>query len=240
MEIKFISTNKDVTKFFQPTPAKKVLPEWFTKLDLYTSDSFNVPTIKSCIPVTDLMTSGYIIFNTYEIDLQQVPTDTPYPPPNDDVNDYIDWRTAADTFGYSAVEKHYHAQCPVTHTDNRATDYFKIKNIWTVKTPPGYSCLFMQPFYHFNKDYKLLPAIVDTDKHDVPISFTGYLTNLNSEITIKPGEPLVQVIPFKRDEWTMSVSEEDRASMLSLFINRTPGMITRWYKNIFHSKKKFE
>jgi hypothetical protein len=99
-----------------------------------------------------------------------------------------------------------------------------------VKTPPGYSCLFIQPFYNFKHEWLLFPAIVDTDRHDVAVHFPGY-TRSKEKTVIEEGQPLMQVIPFKRDEWKMSTNlQETTKSKLDSEHN---------YQNTFHSKKKF-
>ena len=63
--------------------------------------------------------------------------------------------------------------------------------------------LFIQPFYNFKHEWLLFPAIVDTDQHDVAVHFPGY-TRSKEKTVIEEGQPLMQVIPFKRDEWKMS------------------------------------
>ena len=89
-----------------------------------------------------------------------------------------------------------------------------------------------------------MPAIVDTDKHDLPINFTGHLNVFDEKVTIKPGDPLVQVIPFKRDAWTMNIEKgPQKNSLMALFINKQRGVrhkALRLYKNLFHTKKKFD
>ncbi len=76
--------------------------------------------------------------------------------------------------------------------------WIKLKNPWLVRTPPGYSCLFIQPVYEFNPNLRLLSGIVDTDTFDLPVEFPGWIVN---DHIIKAGDPLMQVIPFKRDSW---------------------------------------
>ena len=70
---------------------------------------------------------------------------------------------------------HSHSQCPI-ELEGKKKSYFKISLPWRIKTPPGYSCLFMQPYYHFEKEFALLPAIIDTDVCDLnSVHFPGYL-----------------------------------------------------------------
>ena len=92
----------------------------------------------------------------------------------------------------------------------------------------------MQPFYQFNTDLVIMPSIVDTDEYDHSnVNFPCYIRK--SEVDIKPGQPLVQCIPFKRDEWTHSLSfeKESTSSKMNLFLNNM-------YKRAFHQKKNFK
>ena len=94
----------------------------------------------------------------------------------------------------------------------------------------------MSPFYFFEDRFKLFPAIIDTDTIDVPWNnWPG--TMLKDSFTLQPGEPLAQVIPFKRDDWKMEleVNEEGikRDTALKFFLSDA-------YSKIFHRKKKFK
>ena len=85
-----------------------------------------------------------------------------------------------------------------------------------------------------------MPAIVDTDKHDIPVGLTGYLTDYENIVTIKPGDPIMQVIPFKRDDWKMEIVDPpEEKGMFSFFMKRNTKP-TKWYKNLFHTKKRFD
>jgi len=73
----------------------------------------------------------------------------------------------------------------------------KINNPWHIKTLDGYSCFWM-PIYYTNKNYQAIPAIVDTDLilNDMPINLAFFEKKYT---LIKMGEPLVKVIPFRRE-----------------------------------------
>ena len=79
-------------------------------------------------------------------------------------------------------------------------NYFKLQVPWQIVTPKGYSCLFIQPFYHFQENFTVLPAIIDTDTSDM-INQNLPCVHRKHEFNILPGDPVVQIIPFKRDEW---------------------------------------
>lgn len=243
-EIEFIAT-KESDKWWKPQPAKKVIPDWFKTLPVGTENinpTLPRTTAKSCIPLSDMITSGYIIFNEFETDLLHVDQlKEPYYYENTDVPCTIKHRDArAERLHQDNVHLHDHAQCPLPNIDKR--DFFKIYNTWIVRTPPGYSCLFIQPFYHMENRYRMLPAIVDTDKHDTAIEFNGYLC-VDKPVTIKPGDPLMQVIPFKRDTWTSKFTENlNPRSFYDFWLTRIESISRpmQTYRKFFHSKKKFD
>lgn len=228
--IEFVSTDVGLTDKFEPLPAKKLVPQWFKNISPGPE-----LTVKECMPALDYLTSGYIIQNTWHVSLKQNVPIKYFP--NSRKEKYIEWQCAADQWaGTNAyINMHTYNQCPMNMNDS-PTDYFKIMNPWLIKTPPGYSCLVIPPLYHNQKGYTMLPAIVDTDTYDAPINLSGYLTDYKNAVNIMPGDPLVQIIPFKRDSWKMSISEiKQHRSKVGLYLKG----VTKIYKNLFHSRKKF-
>jgi hypothetical protein len=221
MEIQFICNDPEVIEHFPVKPSKKTVNEWFKGMPTEKTvpqAGLEFKTIKECMPAMDMMTSGYTIFNTYELEIN--PTQR---------HGYEDVTVGTNNMDY--VTTHHHEQCPVK-IDGKKKHFVKIHQPWLIKTPPGYSCLFMQPFYELEQRYRLMPAIVDTDKHDLPVLLPGYTVN-SDPFVIEPGVPLMQVIPFKREDWNMEILElPARSSKLKFYIN---GM----YRKLFHTKKKW-
>lgn len=232
-EIEFICGDENVLKHFPIVPAKDALPQWYS--DLNAHDKNGVPTIAGCMPARDLITSGYIIPNAFE---QEIIGNSF----NEDDEEELEVIYPVEEIGkFFEVQNHMthpgnghtHAQCPVPIQGVKKS-YFKIALPWRIKTPPGYSCLFMQPFYHFETEFTLLPSIIDNDVIDMNfMHFPGFLKDPVAQL--KVGQPLIQVIPFKRDEWKSSSRYEKptRASKLNLFLHNM-------YKRAFHQKKKFQ
>ncbi len=222
MQIEFICEDQAMVDFFPPRPANKVVPEWYKELPMRVvkpAEKIDVPTIKHCMPVQDMITSGYIIFNTYEFTL--------YPNKN---GPYDDFKSQCPHRPYLGA--HHHFQWPM-EIEGQNKHYFKIAQPWMIKTPPGYSCLLVQPFYHLEERFRLLPGIIDTDKHDMTVEIPGYLTT-NDPVHLEPGIPLLQVIPFKREDWTMTAEAKPKKRSLLEFYWESA------YRRIFHSKKSFK
>ena len=227
MKIKFTTANEGVHEHFKPEPIKLHLPQWFKDTPRTDSDPTKVQsygmthspfTVTSCIPVRDYMMSGYVLFNTADRVMETIPHTDP-----EDFSDYShDGR----------VGFHRHGQCPV-EMDGKRSHYFKILNPWVVHTPKGYSCMFYQPEYFFESRFRLLPAIVDTDTHTMPVNFTGAIKTKESFV-LKAGEPLMVVFPFKRDEW-----ESETECKEVKFDNRFSIYFNKVYKRFFHTKKVY-
>lgn len=219
MKIQFVCSDPAVKEYFDVKPASKVVPEWYK--DLPTREKFDrnqIPNIKECMPVQDMILSGYIIFNTYEFTL--------FPVPSKGVEEFT-----VLTHKTGHIDSHGYEQCPVKLQGQRK-NYFKIDNPWLIRTPPGYSCLIMQPFYHFDERFQLMPAIVDTDVHDLPIQIPGYIKS-NEPVNVESGTPIAQIIPFKRDEWELeTLTKPHKTSKLQF-------MFASAYRKVFHNKKIF-
>jgi hypothetical protein len=210
--------DSSVIENYPVRPAKKALPKWFKDLprEKFLLQLGNeIPTIKQCMPATDMLTSGYIIDNPADIDLKQ----------ENAPGNYIENRVKVSDEKYYP-EAHQFEMCPVKTPSKQ--QWIKLKNPWMVRTPPGYSCLFIQPFYDFNPNIRLFPGIVDTDSFDTPVEFPGWVVK---EHVYRAGQPLMQVIPFKRDEWKMTMEHVETFE---------PAMTEELrYKDIHHAKKKF-
>jgi hypothetical protein len=214
--IKFYTDDSQVMKDFPPRPIQEDLPNWLTSIK--KDNEFN---ITHCKPAMDWMSSGYVIYNAWEIILKEKIID---------FTKGVEYETQNSRIGLRTINPSvYSGQCLPVPGGPQA--YFKIETDFKVVTPPGYSCLVMQPYYDFNKDYKILPGVIDTDKHDWVISAMGHITNPN--IRILPGERMIQIIPYKRDGWTMELHSEKMYSQLFHYVRGA-------YKKLFHTKKVYK
>jgi hypothetical protein len=220
LKIHFICSDPAVKDYFRVKPANKIIPQWYKELSVRNQfDRSQMPSIKECMPVQDMITSGYIIFNTYEFTL--------FPVPSKGIENF-----EVLTHNESHIGNHLYEQCPVKIHGSRK-NYFKIRNPWLIKTPPGYSCLILQPFYTFESRYQLMPGIVDTDLHDIPVDFPGYLTS-SDPVNVESGTAIAQIVPFKREEWEMEILTKPHKT------SRLQFMFSSAYRKIFHNKKIFK
>ena len=178
----------------QPRPISEYQPTWYKKLN-FTSDHPSViddKTIKACRPVHEYLHTGYCL-----------PLWTDYSFKLDDRTDNVI------AISKSAYAGHGPEQLGPTRPHERTSESLitKFTNPWLINTPPGYSCLFMQPFYSFESRFTILPAIVNTDLFYERIHFPATISkDINLPFTLPLGYPLIHIIPFKRENWESSVS----------------------------------
>jgi len=194
-----------------PTPIKLNIPEWYKKLE----HNIEVKTIKGCMPFLDTLTSGYLLkmpqdfyvkhnvenknekgevfkdsFQTFGLhDMSHI-----LGAKNVNLNSGLDVHNVGQLIGSPFVDK------------NKNLPFYKILNPWKIKTPKGYSCLFVSPLNNADDRFSIIPGIVDTDTFPNEINFPIVINGDKYpilETLIKKGTPYVQIIPFKRNSWKM-------------------------------------
>jgi hypothetical protein len=238
--IKFYPLNEKIVDFApQPKPGFKSLPEWYKRQPGSVDNgnsiaNFGQPstTVKKCLPIFDAITAGYILVAPVDIYLDATnPEKLSYQVPVTMSQFKSDIFASHDRLQYDHMPmdpKLYHQ------------DLLRVMPFWIVSTPPGYSCMFLNPLHGDSSPLTALPGIIDTDGYpsDGHLSF---MVESGFSGIIKQGTPLVQVIPFKRDNWSMEVvdaSESEgflkkrRMNLRSTFNNG--------YKNKFRSPKEYK
>ena len=223
-KIEFIATNNEMVDVWpHPKPSTHFVPEEYKKLHRYEKNNFHEPTVKTCIPFLDSLTAGYII-----------PFDQDY------VVDPVeeDFSVTAANKQQGGVGFHDGIQLPPEWSKNAVKKAGKFINKWLIKTPPGYSCLFIHPMNRSEDRWKIIEGVVDTDSYINVINFPFILNERNKQFMIKKGDPMVQVIPFKRESWKMWSGfyiEKKHKATLDL-------LSSKWvdrYKTMFWKKKNF-
>jgi len=211
-----------------PKPASRFIPDWYKNLDSYINGvkkpdgkGSTTGTIKKCIPVFDAITAGYII---------ELPADVFV-----SVRDSGQWFEWAD---YGLVTFHPVAQAPM-HPNGNSLPYPKWMNPWSIKTPKGYSVLFVQPF-HRESVFTILPGIVDTDQYTPPVNFPFVINDPTFEGLIPKGTPIAQVIPFKRDSWNMELGSKKELETQAKITKKLQSKFFDRYKSMFWTKKEYK
>ena len=221
-----------------PKPSLSTIPDEYKKLSIELDKrkfDYTESSVKGCMPFLDAYTIGYTLTAPIEFGFQIIKE-----------NQHFHFKLILpdlfpkEALPYFNLENHNNQQVPEKlRSSYRTIDVvFKLLFPWKIKTPPGYSCIFTNPL-NKNSPIKIIDGVVDTDSfHQVnfPFYWTG---DINKELTIiQKGTPLIQVIPFKRENWKMSVKKSEldtyREKMkLSQFLKDN-------YKKLFWKKKSFK
>ena len=224
-KITFCASNKDMLDIWpHPKPASRFIPDEYKNLKRHDQDNLHAPTLKTCMPFLDSMTMGYIIPFDQDYVVDPTEEDFTVTPANQNQQD----------FGF-----HGKAQLPKEWHKTTGEVAGKFHNKWLIKTPPGYSCLFIHPMNRMEERWKIIEGVVDTDSYVNLINFPFILKKRDKQFLIKKGDPMVQVVPFKRESW-----KAWSGFYIEELHGKTIKMInSKWvdrYKKMFWSKKSFK
>ena len=224
-KITFCATDKNMLEIWpHPQPASRFIPEEYKKLERFKSNNLHTPTVKTCMPFLDSLTAGYIIPFDQDYLVDPVETDFTIVPANREQS----------YFGF-----HNQAQLPKEWKKTTGENAGKFHNKWLIKTPPGYSCLFVKPMNRIEERFEMISGVVDTDTYVNAINFPFILRKRDEQFLIKKGEPMIQVIPFKRESWKMWAGFYYEKAHLKI-INMLQSEWVDRYKKMFWSKKNFK
>ncbi len=191
--ISFTCSAEDEGVIAPPVPAKTYIPDWFRKLpaiDPEVESRTNTGlTVKRCMPFLDAMRTGWIIplAATVRLEISEGGT-------------RVD---AAWDFDRTLVSNHGMHQVKGNPMGPRPP--CKFHNYWTITTPPGWSCLFVNPLNRPNGLFEVVSGVVDTDTYRSQIHFPFFSTGDDGLHVIEKGSPIVQVIPFRREDSELPV-----------------------------------
>ena len=196
--IEFICPKKVEDRIPPPIPARRMLPKWYKDLpgkienvEGKRDDAPDFLTIKRCMPFFDMLTTGWLMLLAEDtaIEIKDGGTRVDYYGDGDTDEGREDELIKTISFHHpDQVKGHPTPRWPC-----------KWLNYWTIKTPPGVSCMFMPPANIDHNIWQVLPAIVDTDKYQSSVNFPFFPTGQDGTYFIEKGEPLIQIIPFLRE-----------------------------------------
>jgi hypothetical protein len=211
-----------VSSEYAPKPAIHFIPDWYKKMEARfpkekTPDS--QPTIKKCMPVLDAMTAGYIIVSPCDVYVSIKDGEPNYDSP------------LMTLIGLHPRKQAY------KHPKSNDFPFPKWLNPWAIKTPKGYSCLFVPPMHNQSDKFVILEGIVDTDSYCDAVNFPFVLKTTDKEFLIPAGTPIAQVIPFKRDDWKSTFSyDKQEPAKIKTYLN---SHFFDRYKRLFWSRKSY-
>jgi len=203
-----------------PIPASQAFPARLKRspTEIEVEDEQKLMTVKKCPPFIDAMIGGYLIPLIADVQFSMKP-------------DGLE-------FGSTMPIVEHHDPRQLAGSPFQQMVIIKFLNPWIIKTPPSYSCLITVPLNRFEVPFQPLSGIVETDRFYHEIHFPAIsLLAPGQSVTVKRGTPLVQVIPFKRDEWAAThmpadVPQRDQWEVLGERVGR--------YKANNWQRKSFE
>lgn len=230
--IRFVSKIKGLEKIEECKPklATKYIPDWFKNIPPDTSPK-GVKTVRICPSFPDFFSSAYVVpmwmdsILNYDKNIDQWNVDC--------TNELTEWTihgkpqflnyTEASVFG------------------NKADFVFKAVSPWYVFTPPGYSVLQLPMFYHFNKEWSVMPGIIDTDIHHEINQQVLYHGDGN-DVFIPRGTPFVMYLPYKREDFDLIVRQIDDEEQQAIDLNNLNFKTTHYqgghYKKLQREQSK--
>lgn len=210
-----------------PVPAKKDIPEWYLGLSRYHSgtelkvdDDGNVNLgVKACTPFYDALTSGYIVKLHCDIVVEL-----------EDGETVVKWT--------SEVGPVVSRASGLFNGIPNAPGYGGFKIAWVLfypfLLPEGYSALVTQPLNRFDLATFTSSGVIDADLSNgrgaIPFAIKEGFTGV-----IPAWTPIMQIIPFKRDDWEMEVLDSRPAQKVRW---NPKNKISSWYKvNVWQRKE---
>lgn len=227
--IQFLCSPDDRDVIAEPFPAKSYMPSWFRKLPAVDEARIGVSdtglTVKRCMPFIDAMTTGWIIPLAATVRMEVKDNGAT-------VNSGWDFdRTMVSSHGMHQVRGNPWGDRPP----------MKFHNHWTIVTPPGWSCLFVNPLNRPNGLFDIVSGVVDTDTYRSAIHFPFFATAADGLHVIEKGSPMVQVIPFRRNATDLPAeiraeTEHEKATRKSIF--RKTLSVSGWYRTEARAARK--
>jgi len=189
--VTFTTNEWAIRKYAPIVPAKDFMPPAFKNMSTYVAKRKHPidseKTVKTCAGIVDYCSAGFVIPAWCDIEI--LPT-----PDGKSVN-----------VRYSQP-KFKHALHPQPQLQDFMNTRFsvrvgvKLDNPWTMHTAEDYSLLCLPMYYYDDtRNWEAIPGWLDQDVGAM-VSPINIMLNRIEPTYIKMGEPIMQVIPIKREE----------------------------------------
>ena len=237
LKINFIPAVKEYKgMLLPPEPAVKHLPKWYRGLAKFDrsndditldpqnnlgSDGAQVST-KMCMPFFDATTAGYMYVLEDDLYVNLDKNGKPSLSWSSDLL-LVDTRPIID----------------IVVPDNCHPVHYGWRMNWYYETPPGYSVLITHPMNRYDLPFYVQSGIVESDIWGLPV-FIAFFLKRNFHGVIPKGTPIMQIIPFKRDDWQLEViNSDEELDKHQLMAENRRSMLYGYYKKTAWRKKIF-
>lgn len=216
--ITFSSFETESFETLRPVPSNKMQPDWWKKSKVHAiQNGVATITLRSCPAMHDWLATGYYIATSTDIECIY-----------DDNRNSWHTRTPASKstgeFKNQTSPTHDKAQLMkdnfsfiINDEESSNMDAFKFRVPWRVETPPGYSCLYLDPFLHQNKWFRTWQGVMDTDMFNTQTDNQQVIVYplVKKSFVIPKDTPIVQIVPYRREEWVASYIHRDFSSAIT-------------------------
>jgi hypothetical protein len=236
----------DVRVYKTPEPSYLHVPKWFKDMPRYQRGDTTLHlqpsnlTAKHCVPLMDGFTSGYTLTTAYDLEVTGV--DKVLPPemlndPNISIN------------APASIIKHSYPGMPIINhrelelAKDIPTPEGHYPGVWTwstpmqIITPPGYSVWFMHPANRYDLPFITSSGVIDCDNNGGYGGFIPFFLRKGFEGIIPKGTPIIQIFPFKRENWEKYDSPELENLMGPL---KQTAVGSGFYRNNAWTKKTYK
>ena len=237
--IEFHTYYKSAYENFKPVLASSVQPDWWKKMKAQEIvHGRKQHSIKVCPAMQDWLTMGYYLIADRDLHVLNGK--------GTDDEGYIHFTVYDPKKTGFASATHPHTQFGNIFNflgagQGPIRDAFKMKNPWNVKTSDGYSCLYLDPFLHQNPFFSVWPGVIDTDRFNKGQDNAQliFYPKVDHPFIISKGMPLVQIIPFRREEWNASYQHRDKKSWLETSSSVTNPEKEAYRQHVGQHKREF-
>jgi hypothetical protein len=214
-----------------PIPTIKTLPDWYKKFPKYienaSEEHVTHSTVKNCIPFFDAMSSGYSMVTPCDIEFY-IEDGLPKVIVHDEkYKDFVGIRQPIEHF-FHPIECH--------------TNHFDWEPKWSPTLPDGYSALYVTPLNRYDLPFITTSGIIDNDKMSVNGLLPFFLKKGFEKVFLPKGTPFVQIIPFKREDWSSNIimlNDEDIDLRMDIALKKYRSVKAGGYKDTDWQRKTF-
>jgi hypothetical protein len=198
-----------------PSSTKNVIPKWYKEADRFAKNPITgeyykapkticpypkegskddygmIPTWKACPAIMDAFLTGYVLKTPCDITFFQ------------NSNGSIDVKIHDEKYKDFCSKRPPMAQ--FEHPYGYHKEHFAWYPDWGLELPEGYSALFMSPMNRFDLPFLNTTGVVDCDKVHLLGTFPFFIPK-GWEGTIAAGTPYIQILPFKREDWSHEIN----------------------------------
>lgn len=228
-QVYFTCEDWAIRKYAPVQPAKNFLPPGFKDMPTYLRQCQHaidsIKTVKACPGIIDYCSAGFVIPAWCDIELHPTP----------------DGKQVMGRYSHGKFKHAIHVTEQLQDIMCNKFDVrvaVKLDNPWFTWAAEGYSLLYLPVYYYDDtRNWEAVPGWMDHDM-GAPQSPINIMLKERKPTMIKMGEPLVQVIPIKREQvkaYTGELNEIGRMRQYSISYLHNM-MFSGWIKRVRQKK----